>query len=673
MGNRTNENSYKKEYDDLQIYKMAIYNANDIIILFSSEGNILKVNKKTINTYGYSEEELLSKNISELRNTPNLEVLHTQFEEAKFGEIEFETIHYRKDSSSFPVEVKSIGIEINNKRFVLSIIRDITNRVRSAEKTRELASLVENTDDAIIGKNLNGIITSWNIGAEKIYGYKKEEVIGKPISVIIPEDKINDFHEIMKKIKNGEKTKGFESKRRKKNGDLIDVSITVAPIYDLEGTLIGASNITRDITGNKKIEKELRDKYEEISALYEELIAIEEELRSNYQELEKAKEDADNANNAKSEFLANMSHEIRTPMNGIIGVIDLIKLTELNNNQKEYLDMLSYSSRLLLGVLNSVLDISKIESGKFELNLRPFNIKKTLDRIIKEVSIAGSNKNLEVFYYIDPYISFDLIGDEIRLNQVLINLINNAIKFTEKGQIIFKVKKLDMTNNKLTLEFSVYDTGIGIKEEFKNDIFKKFVQQDMTYTKKYDGAGLGLAISKDIAKLMNGDIWFESVENRGSTFYFTAEFLLDYAKKIPSENFDLDDKKIAMNKTKRILVVEDNEINMKIACATIKSFGYNFECAYDGKQALEILKENKFDLILMDIQMPELNGYDTTKIIRESEVGTQKHIYIIAMTAYSLKGDRERCIEMGMDDYISKPFDTCTLKNTILKFVKNLD
>lgn len=669
MDNQTNDNSYKKNYNDLQIYKTALDNANDIIILFSSEGNILKVNKKAIDSYGYDKEELLSKNIFELRNREKLDFVNTQFEKAKFGEAEFETRHYRKDGSSFTVEVKSIGIEINNDRFVLSIIRDITNRIKNEEEARELASLVENTEDAIIGKNLKGIITSWNKGAEKIYGYKKEETIGKHISIIIPEEKVDDFYQIMKKIKNGDKVKGFESIRKKKDGKIIDVSITVSPIYDLEGNLIGASNITRDITDNKKIEKELRDKYEEISALYEELMATEEELRTNYQELEKAKEEADKANKAKSEFLANMSHEIRTPMNGIIGLIDLIELTKLNNHQKEYLDMLRYSSRLLLGILNSVLDISKIESGKFELNLKPFNLKKTLDRITKELSIACNNKSLEVFYYIDPYISFDLIGDEIRLNQVLINLINNAIKFTEKGQIIFKVKKLDSSNNKLTLEFSVQDTGIGIKEEFKNDIFKKFVQQDMTYTKKYDGTGLGLAISRDIAKLMNGDIWFDSVENKGSTFYFTAEFLLDYTKDTYGEKFGLLDNKITLNKIKKILIVEDNEINMKIACEMIERLGYRFECAYNGKQALEILKESPFDLILMDIQMPELNGYDATKIIRKGEIGTQKHIHIIAMTAYSMNGDRETCIEMGMDDYISKPFDVNTLRNVILKFI----
>ncbi|MVX66674.1 PAS domain S-box protein [Clostridium chromiireducens] len=659
----------KKNYDDLQIYQTALLNANDIIILFSSEGKILKVNLKAINSYGYEEDELLSMNIFELRNKEKLDIANTQFEKAKLGEIEFETIHYRKDGSSFPVEVKSIGVEINKGIFVLSIIRDITNRVKNEEEIRKLASLVENTDDAIIGKDLEGIITSWNLGAEKIYGYKREEVLGKHISVIIPEDKINDFREIMKKIKNGEKIKGFESKRKKKNGELIDVSITVSPIYNLAGKLIGASNITRDVTENKKVEEELRDKYEEISSLYEELIAIEEELRSNYQVLEEAKGEADKANQAKSEFLANISHEIRTPMNGIIGVIDLLKVTKLNKNQKEYLEMLSYSSRVLLGILNTILDISKIEAGKFELAVKPFDIKKTLNRITKELSLACNNKNLEASYYIDPYINFNLIGDEIRLNQVLINLVNNAIKFTKSGQIVFKVIKVESTNNKLILEFSVQDTGIGIKEEFKNDIFKRFVQQDMTSTKKYDGTGLGLAISRDIAKLMKGDIWFDSVENKGSTFYFTAEFLMDYTKNYKETSCDLQDNKIIINKTKKILIVEDNEINMKIVCAMVEKLGYEFEGAYDGREALEKLKDNSFDLILMDIQMPELNGYDATKIIRANEIKTMAHIYIIAMTAYSMNGDKERCIEIGMDDYISKPFDIDTLKSTILKYI----
>lgn len=664
MYSSTEENS--TNFDDLKIYEAILYNANDIIILFSSEGNILKVNKKAIETYGFEEKELLAMSIFDLRNRKKLELANDQFEKAKLDGAEFETIHYTKSGFKIPVEVKSVGIEINNNKFVLSIVRDISNRIKNEAETRELASIVENTQDAIIGKDLDGIITSWNVGAEKIYGYKKKETIGKHVSLIIPKEKIEDFHEIMKKIKNGDKVERFETIRKRKNNEFIDVSVTVSPIYDLEGNLVGASNITRDITENKKTEKELRDRYEEISALYEELTAIEEELRTNYMELEKAKTEADKANEAKTLFLANMSHEIRTPMNGIIGLIDLLKETKLSNNQKEYLDMLSNSSRVLLSILNTILDISKIESGKFELILKPFNLKKTLDRIIKELSIACGRKNLEAYYYIDPYINYDLIGDEIRLNQVLINLINNAIKFTEKGQIVFKLRQIDCTNNKLRLQFSINDTGIGIKEEFRNDIFKKFSQQDMTYTKRYSGTGLGLAISRDIVKLMNGEIWYESIENVGSTFYFTAEFLLGYGKDNNVEHHDSTKKEL--NEAK-ILIVEDNEINMKITCEMLNGLGYEYKYAYDGKGALKLLEEDNFDLILMDIQMPELNGYETTKIIRENEIRSHKHIYIIAMTAYSLNGDRERCIDSGMDDYISKPFDINTLKNVILKFL----
>lgn len=669
MKSRGDNNNYDKKYVDVKIYETVLYNANDIIILFSSKGNILKVNKKAIETYEYTEEELLSMSIFDLRNKENIEIANSQFEKAKIEGNEFETVHYKKNKLGIPVEVKSIGMEINNDVFVLSIVRDITNRMKNEEKTRELASIVENTQDAIIGKTLDGIITSWNFGAEKIYGYTKEEAVGKHISLIIPLEKMDEFYEIMKIIKSGGKVKEVETIRKKKSGELIEASITVSPIYNLGGNLIGASNITRNITENKKNEKELLDRYEEISSLYEELIAIEEELRTNYQELEKAKEEADKANDAKSQFLANISHEIRTPMNGIIGVLDLLTETKLSNNQKEYLNMISHSSRLLLDILNTILDISKIESGKFELTLKPFNLKKTLDRIIKELSIACSNKSLEVYYYIDPYINFELIGDEIRLNQVLINLINNAIKFTERGEIIFKVKKIESSTNKVLLEFSIHDTGIGIKEEFKNNVFKKFVQQDMTYTKKYNGTGLGLAISRDIVKLMNGDIWFESTENQGSTFYFTTEFMLDYSKDVNDVDFDLKYKERDENKDKKILIVEDNEINMKIACEMLYRLGYEFNYAYNGKQALELLEEKKYDLILMDIQMPELNGYETTKIIRENEIRTHQHTCIIAMTAYSMNGDREMCIEMGMDDYISKPFDINKLKKVLLKFI----
>lgn len=655
--------------EKLQMYIDVLNNVKDIVLLFNKNGDIISANNEAVNSYGYTKEELLSMNIFQLRNVEKTDLVKDQLQKAKSEGIEFEALHYRKDGSSFHVEVKSTSFETDDDKSVISIIRDISYRIKKEEEISKFASIIENSQDVIIGKTLDGIITSWNKAAEEIYGYSEDEAIGKNISIIIPEGKISDFYKIMDEIKIGNKVKNFETVRKKKNNDLIYVSVSVSPIYDLYGNLVGASTITRDMTERRLKEKELTEKYEELSAVYEELAATEEELRSNYKELQKAKEEAEKANLAKSQFLANMSHEIRTPMNGIIGVIDLLNLTELNNNQKEYINILEHSSKLLLNVINSILDISKIESGNFQLNMKAFNLKKTLDRTIKQLSISCMNKNLEVSYFVDPFIEFNLIGDELRLNQVLINLINNAVKFTEKGGIRFKVNKISQSNNGIILQFSIQDTGIGINEEFKKHIFKKFVQQDMSYTKKYSGTGLGLAISKELVKMMNGDIWFESKFGIGSTFYFTAEFLLDCNKIIDENNTDLKNAEVSITKNKSILIVEDNEINMKIACEMLKELGYEFICAYNGAQALELLDDNFPDLILMDIQMPILNGYETTKTIRRNEVGKQNHIPIIAMTAYAMVGDRELCIENGMDDYISKPFDMAKLEGVLNKFI----
>lgn len=437
--------------------------------------------------------------------------------------------------------------------------------------------------------------------------------------------------------------------------------------------------MNNDNTKNKitiKKEQELKEKYEELSTIYEELAAAEEELRSNYMELEKAKieaenarVEAENANKAKSQFLANMSHEIRTPLNGIIGAIDLLELMELKEDAKMHLEILKDSSKHLLDIINNILDISKIESGKIELYMKVFNLKNMIDVFIKELSFACANKNLEFTYFIDPLLPFEIIGDQIKLKQVLINLFNNALKFTNKGSIIFKVKKVSQINEKVILKFSIKDTGIGIKEEVKEQIFKKFFQQDVSYNKYYAGTGLGLSISKELVKIMNGDIWFESKDNEGSTFNFTAEFLLDFNKTLSEANINLENTKYSEVACKTILIVEDNEINMKIACSILKKLGYNFLWAYTGKQALEILRSKHVDLILMDIQMPELNGLETTKIIRKNEIYKKDHLPIIAMTAYAMLGDREMCIEEGMDDYISKPFDIYIMKNILEKFL----
>lgn len=425
--------------------------------------------------------------------------------------------------------------------------------------------------------------------------------------------------------------------------------------------------VIMDITEAKKKEKELSEKYDELSAVHEKLTVTEEELRNNYNELEKANEQTLKANQVKNQFLANMSHELRTPLNGILGFTQLLQLSNIDEEQKDELLMIEESSNHLLELINSILDLSKIESGKIMLNHYKFNIKEQMEFIIKGINLMAENKNIEIMYYVDPFINEELIGDIFRLKQILNNLISNAVKFTDSGHIYFKVKEISKTIDKIKLEFSVEDTGKGISDEFKNKIFDEFTQQEDTYTKNYGGAGLGLAISKQLVLLMNGDIWFESKIGKGSTFYFTAVFKYD----LDEERFH-DKEKIEIGKlnniNKNILVAEDNEINLKIIIAYLKMLNYKFVIVKNGQDAVDYAEKNKADIILMDIQMPVLNGLEAVKIIRDREKKTGEHQVIIAMTAYAMEGDREKFIKAGMDDYISKPFNMETLNEKLKKW-----
>lgn len=649
-----------KSQEQSNLYKNIVDNINDAIFIIDYLGNITFVNKAALILYGYDYEEFLNMNISQLTHS-------NKFIKPEIKDTYIDMIHYKKDNSNFFAVIKFF----KTQDYIVFYIRERTKEELEEKENRNLACIVESSDDAILAKDINGIIYSWNDGAEKIYGYKREEVLGKHISIVIPEESNDSIDIILNKIKNGEKIDHYETIRKRKDGTIINVSVTISPVYDEDGNIFGASTIARDITGEKLKNRELASKYEELSAVYEELTATEEELRSNYRELEIAKEEADKANKAKSQFLANMSHEIRTPMNGILGVTQLLEFTQLNKQQIEYLEILKMSSHHLLDIINNILDISKIEAGKFQLNFTVFNIRDVVDMITKEISAAASKKGIEIMYYLDPFINQELFGDVLRLNQILINLMNNAIKFTEHGHVYLKVKKIDEYIDKVKLEFSVEDTGIGIEDDFKDKIFKIFTQAETTYTKNYGGTGLGLAISKELISMMKGDIWFESEAGKGSTFYFTAEFSLGEKYIADEDEKHIIKKAFEKNNVAEdsiILIVEDNEINKKIISSFLKQLGYRYITALNGQEAIEILENNFIKLILMDIQMPILDGYDTTKIIRKKEINTSKHIPIVAMTAYAMSGDREKFIECGMDEYISKPFNISELNKILKKY-----
>jgi two-component system sensor histidine kinase/response regulator len=886
-----------------------------IFFLINEHGELLRWNEALRNQSGYSAEELTRMSVLDFFKESDKSLVAERIQQVfSAGHSTVEASFVAKDQTQTPYLFSGKLLTFEGKPCLVGLGIDITERKKMEDRFRQLAAIVESSDDAIISRALDGTIHTWNSGAERIYEYSATEVIGKPISILNPEENRDESSALLEKLKHDETVKRFEAIRKTKGGKQIHVDLITSPTKDVTGRIVGCSTIARDVTESRKVQDTLSKttarlklateaaglgvweydlkmntmawddrmcelygiRREEFGGVYEDWVrsvhpedvqraratfeaAIAEKVECHREfrivrpsgqirfmeshsavqltsngapwrvigvnrditerktiesEMLKSKESAEAANRAKSEFLANMSHEIRTPMNGIIGMTDLVLDTELNPEQSEYLNMVKGSADALLTLLNDILDFSKMEAGKLELDQLSFDLRKSLGEVVKTLAIKAQQKGLEFIFDVSPEVPGTVVGDPARLRQVVVNLVGNAIKFTEKGEIEVSVQVEAPSIEGTILRFGIRDTGIGIPVDKQHQIFGAFTQADSSTTRKYGGTGLGLTISAQLVGLMGGKIWVESEAGKGSTFYFTVQVgqedtelpsepvdvpqfagvsilvvddnatnrhilegavlrwkmvptavesaaaamqalqqahdsgtqlplvltdahmpgvdgfgLVEAIRKNPSfsnvkivmltsggkrgdaarcqslgiaaylsKPFDrlelrevllqvlatdpakLETRALVTRHTLReqrqslsFLVAEDNVVNQTVIARLLVKRGHTVVVAQNGRETLEALEKQHFDIVLMDVQMPDMDGFEATKRIREKEKASGAHLPIIALTAHAMKGDEERCLAGGMDGYVTKPIKLEELFSVIEKLVPGMN
>lgn len=610
------------------------------IFRINTEGRLLYANDQLVRMLGYnlSEDRLV---ISELRN-----MLHSKKEiVAKMAtkqSIHDEVVRYnRKDGSDFwgQLNLTAVVDADGDVEFFDGTLIDITDKKRAENELMLFSAAIDHTPTGVVITDRFGIITYANPYFTKLTGYTVDEVMGKGIEKFGAKDDPNSMI-MWKKLVSGDVWKG-DLNFRSKDGEVLTELTSVAPIWNEKGHIVNFVIISEDITERKKAEVALL----------------------------KAKEEAEATTKAKEQFLSTMSHELRTPMNSVIGISNLLLDEHPRPEQAENLNILKYSATHLLAIINDILDLSKIEAGKLDFNEEDFDLHYTLINIKRTLGLTAKNKGLKLNLTVDKDLPNILRGDQLRLSQVLNNLVSNALKFTEKGQVNIDVKTLLDLPNSVELQINVSDTGIGIPEDQIDEIFESFSQANAGITRKYGGTGLGLAITKKLVEMQGGTITVTSRQNEGSTFSIRLKFKKG-DKAFRAEKIQ-EIKEFSQLNNIRILLVDDNKINQKVAIKFLSRWNTVVEAADNGLDALQKITSQRFDIVLMDIQMPEMNGYEATRAIRRLPDPEKSNIPIIALTAAALSHEKENAFLSGMNDYVCKPFSPAELYSKLVKYTIN--
>lgn len=623
----------------------------DPLFIWRMDDKLLDVNLAACRLLGYEKDELLQLSVVDIqapsvRKIPGTTIL------SELKRSHFEGIDLHKGGTEIPVEIITVPIQIGDQEYAFSAVRDITARKQAEQELQRMYQLIENVDSIAVFKDPELRYLAVNQAYLDLTGRKSlADVIGKTdndlFKDIATEEQIaaymnNDRAAL--ELPAGQVATVVESSIMK-DGTERTFLTKKFPVYDRDAkSCLGVATLATDITDLKRMESSLLE----------------------------AKERAEAANKAKSEFLANMSHEIRTPLNGILGMMQLLEITSLDEEQKQFVLLAIKSANRLTRLLSDILDLSRVEAGKMTICETEFVPHELVDSVSELFHVTISEKGVPLQCVIDPKIPPRLIGDDARVRQILFNLVGNAFKFTVKGHVSLEVTPVSTDRDGVVMVlFSISDTGIGIPDDKLDGLFMPFAQVNNSYTRDFQGAGLGLAIVKRLVDLLNGKISVESNLGSGTNVNILLPFKLPEGRDIHLGQISVQPD--PAEQVLRILLVEDEPSNSYALTNLLEKTGHNVTLAENGQQALELLAAQDFDVILMDVQMPVMNGVEATKTIRQSSaLGKKKDIFIIAMTAYAMTGDREIFIEAGMNDYIAKPVQVAELKKTLGQAAKML-